>query len=632
MGLLGDLFGLLDNSGAFDDDAALGGINVRPGRRKRWRPAHRSVEVKRLPRKLARTSAPPTKIVPRTFKPAVVVSPSTGKPIATVTVAPGPKPIAVVQTPQGTIKAPIVTTPAGAPAAAIRTSTGIKLFGLSGLGDALFDATHPDAASGDQAASDPSTTDTGDDTGYTPNGKLWRTQHTYPILWEAGGQVQWPDGTPMVGTIWLPASIKATDIDGGLDARYQRRQVWTGRVFDKISDRSQQYIDPAERQGLLDLLTSPALQGFRWLGANLGGVGDARAEDLIVAILQEGNSVDRLASFFRAVLLGTPIGDAWADKLSGWGWKPQEAYPPGYGPQSIMRVTGGGYDVGDATTQIQGTFTVSNAWDWGALDKDPTTQAYPYLFDRFGVRDFPLWGVPNDCDFWRTDGAPITAGASLMPDGPLACIEFLDALVTGEHGVPVIVDSQGNLLPDGLGKLVDLYPQLSQLDKRGILLATIYDTTHKAPLGFASGDRYARNRIKASLPPPPDFSTPTPADAAPAADQIPAASGDGLSPANGAGVLPGAGPSYSDAGGQDPLSLSRGGATGYDPYGGGGIPLPSASDVQFYDDTPQPQDVPDGGGFSYADESQDFGTSYESEDFADYGADVEPAATDDEGF
>ena len=508
MGFFDDLFDT--------DEGLLGGISLKLGKRSgKWRPGRRSTELRHMPRMhlpTVRPTAPIPTHYGTTARP--LVRPSAPAPL-THTIAPRPgAPAPALTSPTAALRS------AGSLSTLFRRPSGflgqLGPMSLASAAQAIASGQALPASSGDGSTSDQ---------GYKSNGSCWITAAPLPIMWAAGGQVAWPDGTPMVGTMWLPQSVKATDVQSSLSS-IGPESVKLPKYCNKVPIGSGVYIPSGgERDNFAAQLAAlnpgwTGIGGYRWLGAVYGGMGDDRLEDVILAVAQQNTDAgwDTIADYFSRLNRGyvaslDPSWKAWLERIAQFlhpGWVYVAPPLAGYGPQTTVSGGTSEYDYGEAvlcTHDVNVQTPLS--WDWSQLD--PTTQAYPYLAAR-GIYSFPSW-APFPCDFWRSDGKSIGDGASLMPDGPLACLEFLDALVTGAHSVPVIVDLDGNISTDGLRQVVALYPQLGPIFSSGMLLTTIYDVPGvQSPLGFTLSPNLPAptSGAGAAAPSPPASTSPAP--------------------------------------------------------------------------------------------------------------------------
>lgn len=610
MSWLEGMFGL----GAFDGPTLK--VGKRPGK---WRAGKRSTELRRL--KIKRPVKPMPGLHAGAFKPTVNAPTGlrhgAGANLPS-SAMPQPQPGAVRRAPapvaggsmrpgggRASMQAPVFRGMA-APAIARGATSG-----LSGLGQPTFSAGMFPGSGGDGSTpppdgstSDPNAGDTGNDSGYTPNGAIWLSlNNQQPIYWPDGSQVLYPDGTPMVGTLWLP-KLDLSTIDFQIHPNL-------AVVFDAgllAFDRAKTPTQPIGTVGLnTNLLQFP--HGLRWLGRNVGGTSDDRLEDLIYDyIANNRGSVGALADLFERILqLVTgaaaplsrpfdPVQPAPVDPATLNAIVTQTTSPvwsgPGptdtLGPQVIISHSG-------SSTLV--TFGLGGSFDWSTLD--PTQQAYALLATHYGQTGFLKW-ASLPADLWRSDGVLISAGVpSQLPVGPFACLEFLDALVTGVHGVPIAITPDGKVSQAALIALAQA-PNMAPLATAGIfdpsrpmLLCTVYDA-------FGQGAGAPGMHIS-PLPAP----TPPPSDGAPPPDQGPAidpATGLPIDPATGLPIDTSGDTGMIPQGGMlPPASDYPGGAMidqGY-AYPGGGMPvesdvgppggyaaqpmLPSAADVDFSD-------------------------------------------------
>jgi hypothetical protein len=388
--------------------------------------------------------------------------------------------------------------------------------------------------------------------------------------------ILWPDGTPMVGRVWLPkldmrqlGNPDFADFDRSIEVPWYDAHFAKG--LDKTMDA---VIRDQNRAEFLKLWVR--YPGYRYLGLNFGNEhGDVNPLAPWRAInpnhMPPGAPID-------PTVMQAPFGPTAVFSTSEWNQKDSWADRGG--------------DV------HRDTYTIHCSFDWSQVD--PTTAAYPWLYDVFGPA-IVGW-QPMPADLWRSDGGAVeTVGlpsAMPVPPWPFNCLEFQTALITGDHGVPVCVQPDGTL---DVGLLEQAFAQvpgwdlLRQAWHRGsaFMLATIYDgSTGAAETAFdpsltAGGVTFAR-----PIAPPSGPLTPTPAPDAPPS------SGDVTPPA---APGPNADGSTTNADGSITLPSGATAPAGSTPNGDGSYNLPSGG-VMFGDGSTLPPPNADGS-YSFPDGS-----------------------------
>jgi hypothetical protein len=462
----------------FGDDGLLGSLSIRDGKnRGHWRPGKRSTELAIAARRLASTkTGKHIKPMATGKKPAAGV-----KPVSTVaripTAAPS-KPVSTVargvvaSSPAAKRPPPAAKKPAPKkPTPSVRRAGFLgALIGacLDGLGDTTTDPTNP---------SDPTNTDpaTADQT-YTPNAKVWISTDQVQMYWgqpQEPGQTQqqlntdprwgghkralgpqdqnfdanqnpwyygvqglasltpatYPDGTPIVGRIWLP-KVNLIDADPRVYREWWRHALISlyGLAHpDARSDRDDMPYIQGDGSG--------PYEGYVYYGSNGTGFNGERG-----------------------------------------------AFPASGGPQSLQ----GHFAYWDDSIHDKrdwDQWSMRCSFDWSVLN--PTQAAYPWLFDAI-CPDRILGWVEQPADLWRSDGQSFSVGGSLLLAGAVAapwffhCVEFLDNLIAGAHGLPAVVDSTGAFNQQAFIDWCQKDPQWSQLvnvwnQGGAFMLATIYD-------------------------------------------------------------------------------------------------------------------------------------------------------------
>jgi len=307
-----------------------------------------------------------------------------------------------------------------------------------------------------------------EDAGYVPNGEVWLTQAPMQLYWDHIQDALWgdisrlarardpitlPDGTPLIGHIWLPK---------------RNIEVVNPNLYHPFTFTTS---------------TRPLSKGGKWTYELRGAERLANQEMLnhygFAAIAMPDG-------WYAGVSNLHPLhsGTGLPHEKGLWSELPQ--FSP-YGPRAFRSPnTDDGPD--GAIFRYWNQFQWKVNFDWSV--KDPITQAYPWWFLNVGS-DLPGFSVVP-ADFWRSDLQDIGNGfPDFMPGPPwlFACIEFLDYLATGQHGLPQLITSEGTLDPKAF---IDWaissgwWPssdrtrlsrtQLKRMWERGpFVLATIYD-------------------------------------------------------------------------------------------------------------------------------------------------------------
>jgi len=409
-----------------DEDGLLGGLNLKSGKRLgRWRPGKRSTEKKLI---IQRTQIQKALEKTATQKAAQAqpnyLAPKRGPAIL------GPR------APLPNYRAPI------SGKAPIIAGSNILRFLHGFLGDELSGPIVQGVPGTPPGPTPPP--DETSDVGYTPNGRVWVTIEPLPFFWtdwytlrrslRTGGTgpqsipndepILYPDGTPLVGHMYLP------QVDVRSMASFYQNDVMK----------------------LAIPWTNPDGDG-PWADPNSGNVkiGDWRKRPGYLAMLNQD-------------LNGQPGNPSWVCEEHQW-WN--------YGGAQQIHY-------------IQCDCPVD--FDWSV--NSPTVQAYPWLYDYVLGKDplprhFVGW-QSQQADLWRADGLPLDAPGNTYlpgPPWPLACIEFLDNLATGGHGMPSFVDSSGKFKNTAFrdwcaaNKPWDRLLQVWDRSSGNFLLATVYDNS-----------------------------------------------------------------------------------------------------------------------------------------------------------
>jgi len=305
-------------------------------------------------------------------------------------------------------------------------------------------------------------------------------------------KIMWPNGAPMVGRVWMPRALA----DGSPVALPGLPGAFSRMVAAPWFEAS-----PLQRWGRLPSRYRQETCGRPMYvpGASMGIFGDYPADSWL----------NYLCTVFPGYkLLGTNFGNNDGSPRPGAPWRqginaislrkdmpplkpiPDELLGSPWGPVATFtpceRWYNGLFDAGGDTNADAAVgyvyfdqYTIAAAFDWSK--QDPTTAAYPWLYD---VLSPELLGWQSYlADLWRSDLEPINK-AGLAPalagaPWPFHCLEFLDAMVTGKNGMPVLVTDDGILDIEKLQKWMDTPPwdRLRTVWKKGAAfnLATIYD-------------------------------------------------------------------------------------------------------------------------------------------------------------
>jgi hypothetical protein len=612
----------------FGDASHLGGIAIKTGAlAKRWRPGRRSTEIKRSK---ALRQAQSTAIVDQFAKAraalkkagqtGITIKPGAVKPGTNVAITPARPPGAPSTVPRGVYTGavrPLPTTPVRRPGVLTGALHGF-LAGLTDhFGDGMGDGGIVVAPGGPAAPpgsggvvidpvtglplppgwgvdpttgnlippGDPAPLTNPNGTPYTGNAQVWVSQTPVQMFWDPRGVVDpqdtgavkpfqdpclYPDGAPIVGQVWLP-KLNLESMNPDVFRPFTRAAVVTD--------------------------DTPAITWPRTDGVDYFHVGRGESYP---------NQVGRPGYRYK----GTHAvdGNLYRQGLSSQARLPWGPVEP-WGPLAQMEnKKGGGNNV---------VYYMQAAFDWSG--NDPTTAAYPFLYDWM-FDDFIQWKV-MPADLWLSTGVPIssmTSGVYLpyQPSPLLHNLDFLDSLATGNHGMPQVLNWTTGLLDfDTLAawcnqngeKWARLGAVISQAKQRPFLVATIYDVTEVQVAPGVNGTNPVGPLPTPPLTPAPplvdQYGSPYPIDPVSGLPYDPA-TGQLLDPATGLPV-PGTQPVNTGSGYPGyPGDPYGGGYPGYpgDPYGGGGYgPMPGVADwgdpySTGYNDPNGPQFVPNDGG------------------------------------
>jgi hypothetical protein len=583
--------GLLD--GLFGEDGFFGAaINIQNGKNAgKFRPGRRSTEKKlaamRYAKALALKKAGGTALTPPKPSPfpvagGVVLKPGTlpitpplsppifrppaGPPVALGPIGPLPPPLP----PRTTVFTP-PPPPPPTPIGRVRSMMG--LHGFFG-DDPITNPTAPvDPGAAGSAGIDPTQGATNGNPDAQPNyhgnAQVWLSNEALQLTWggwrplrnaNPGGNlngvapppITYPDGTPVTGRCWLPA----------IDLTPAGYQPFT-REVDPID------WDVNNNHGP-ESFPAAALPGFDFRGTHV----------------YDGAAMT-----------------AWN---GGQGPAPWGGGVEPWGPRSILgRSVHGGP-----------AYYLYSAFDWRGVD--PTTAAYPWVYDFLATDGSkPTWSLAP-ADLWLSDRSPVSSASVFhLPEGsPFLCVDFLDALATGAHGMPQVIDPSTGVFH------LDAFKQWAMSEPSGqwkqvlpflngtFVCATIYDVVD------AVGPQGAIAPTPIAPTPGPSSGTGTPQplpDGATGGPLIDPATGLPIDPITGLpiGTPPGGFPP-TDVGGQPtdlpPGYFPSGGGGGYVDAGGGyNYPPPGYNYPPQFDQGPPPTDgsvLPSAADASFTDVAQ----------------------------
>ncbi len=325
-----------------------------------------------------------------------------------------PPPVLVVNA----AKAVLAAAPPPPPPPSTSTTGPILRARLSSLAGILFDglgdvAPPPPAPADELAYTDEQQTDpTLADVGYTPPAEVWVTTEPVQLYWNPigttkeqvktgdragtilynGGRqpyalepITYPDGSPVVGHVWLPA-INVAELNPTVYRNFLR----------KVGIGETRMRPDAPTDEIVDVYNETQMPpGYQYYGVNTTGYNGERS-----------------------------------------------TFPASGGPEAKVAKYESGWVWADAKNYEWRQWDMLSSFDW--RERNPTQQAYPWLYDNFGP-PFLGW-AKQPADLWRSDGKALSDGGALFLPGapwPFACVEFIDSLLTGAHGLPQVIDDAG---------------------------------------------------------------------------------------------------------------------------------------------------------------------------------------------
>lgn len=307
---------------------------------------------------------------------------------------------------------------------------------MMGDGDLLF---------GDDPVATIDPSDPGAQPGYYGNGQAWISQQEVQLYWTDNltrwtrpfnDPILYPDGTPLKGHIWLPRA--------NLGALY-KPYVWAfpisngGDRFDFNGDGTvSHYFDHVPPGFPVDQVSGDAVRSWKPGAHTIDGA---------------------LARKVEAGQSAAPWGN-----IEPWG----------------VRI-----ETGKKGSTLYGY--IGTNFDFAA--GDPTSRAYCWLW-QYVTPTLLSWDA-RPADLWLSDGTPIGSSGNFYlaaPPPPFLCVEFLDALMTGAHGLPQVVDPTYQTIDfRAFSMWAAADPQWRQiipaLQRQPFVCATVYDVVQVPTTG-----------------------------------------------------------------------------------------------------------------------------------------------------